>query len=448
MSAIASSIKSTAQSTYDLFVFGDSLSDTGNIFQRTVGLFPPSPPYFNGRFSNGPLAVETLAHSLGLNLSQTTNFAVGGARSGRTNIFENPLLPLGGLLTQIDRFSSQASAIGAGAEDLYVIWAGANDFLSQPSDLIATLNEVITNIATAVTTLAQRGARNIVVAQNPNFGRTPLAIERGLQQPLTQISTQLNAALASTLTLLEGSLGGANVILTDLFPIAESVVQNPAAFGFSNVTTPYLEGFSPADPAANPSQFFFWDDVHPTTRGHDLFAGVFRRTLISEITENVVRIGTSAADRLVGFAGDDLLRGLEGADALEGNAGGDALLGGAAADQLVGGGGDDRLTGGEGQDVMRGGIGRDRYIYTNVNELGDTILGFQANRDGIDLRQAFNQLNYQRGNRDRFVRTAQVGSDTAIRVDINGNTAGGFRTLTVLSDVVATTLSDSNFLLG
>jgi hypothetical protein len=48
-------------------VFGDSLSDTGNSFavttELTGGLFsiPPSPPYSNGRASNGALALEILA---------------------------------------------------------------------------------------------------------------------------------------------------------------------------------------------------------------------------------------------------------------------------------------------------------------------------------------------------------------------------------------------------
>ena len=63
-----------------LFVFGDSLSDSGNISALTGGLIPASPPYFNGRFSNGPIWVEHLAPALGFAFDSATDFALGGGR--------------------------------------------------------------------------------------------------------------------------------------------------------------------------------------------------------------------------------------------------------------------------------------------------------------------------------------------------------------------------------
>src|SRR4051794_146985 len=46
-------------------VFGDSLSDVGNVSAATGGAVPASPPYFHGRFSNGPVYAETLAEYVG-----------------------------------------------------------------------------------------------------------------------------------------------------------------------------------------------------------------------------------------------------------------------------------------------------------------------------------------------------------------------------------------------
>lgn len=59
-----------------LIVFGDSMSDNGNVAAAT-GFYPPA-PYAN-RFSNGPVAVEYMASALGLPL---IDFAYGGATTG------------------------------------------------------------------------------------------------------------------------------------------------------------------------------------------------------------------------------------------------------------------------------------------------------------------------------------------------------------------------------
>ena len=70
-----------------LYVFGDSLSDSGNAFLLTGG-FPPAP--YAQRASNGPVAVERLAFDLGLTLVPAalggTNYAVVGATTGPVQI--------------------------------------------------------------------------------------------------------------------------------------------------------------------------------------------------------------------------------------------------------------------------------------------------------------------------------------------------------------------------
>lgn len=435
-----------AQPGYDLFVFGDSLSDTGNLFQQTLGLIPPSPPYFNGRLSNGVLAVETLALQLGINLSLETNFALAGAQTGRINSNDNDLFQFGGLLDQIDQFKTEASTLGADSEDLYVVWAGANDFLGSVPNPAAAINTAVTNIATTVTSLVRLGAKNIVVAKQPNLGRVPLSLQAGQLERLTALSTAFNAALEASLIPLEQP-NGTNIILTDLFPVTEAVAQNPTAFGFSNTTTPYLNGLTPADPAADPNQFFFWDQVHPTTRAHNLFAEAFRRTVLTDIKDNITRTGTQAADRLVSFSGNDLLEGQAGADQLEGNAGNDRLLGGSQADTLLGGNQNDELTGGGGQDFLQGGLGQDWFIYQNANHGRDTIADFQISQDKIDLRQIFNRSGYDEPNRfAAYVRLTPAAGNTIVRVDSNGDAKGGFKALAQLLNVNADDLNAASFL--
>lgn len=57
-------------------VYGDSLSDNGNLY-GAIGV--PPPPYYMGRFSNGPVAAEYLANNLNVPL---TDWAWGGATTG------------------------------------------------------------------------------------------------------------------------------------------------------------------------------------------------------------------------------------------------------------------------------------------------------------------------------------------------------------------------------
>ena len=88
----------------NMVVFGDSLSDTGNLFIATGGTQPPAgQPYFNGRFSDGPLWVESLAAGLNLPLASNpylvggNNYAFAGARTGTSSSPPGLLAQVGGL---------------------------------------------------------------------------------------------------------------------------------------------------------------------------------------------------------------------------------------------------------------------------------------------------------------------------------------------------------------
>ncbi|KAJ2892230.1 hypothetical protein IWW38_003300, partial [Coemansia aciculifera] len=71
-------VAASAQATNPtLYVFGDSLSDTGTLKLLTLGLMPPS-PYWQGRFSSGPVWNEYLARLLNYNLYNT---AIAGGTS-------------------------------------------------------------------------------------------------------------------------------------------------------------------------------------------------------------------------------------------------------------------------------------------------------------------------------------------------------------------------------
>ena len=274
----------------DIYVFGDSLSDTGNAFAATGGLLPPSPPYFEGRVSNGPLWVETLAPQLALTSNPDINFAVNGATTGIINT-TNDLLPIPegapplliGLQTQIDEFIAETPATDPDA--LYVVGAGSNDYLGGEN---LDVQSSVGNLSVAVNKLASIGARNFVLPNIPDLGLTPLAqtLPPEQQQGLTLLSEGHNAALAAAIPILEQD-PNINIINVDVETVLDNIIANPDDFGFTNVTDSFL-----ASGVNNPDNFLFFDQIHPTTNTHNFVADEAIKS-ITEISELVSILETS-----------------------------------------------------------------------------------------------------------------------------------------------------------
>ena len=373
----------------EIFVFGDSLSDTGNSFKATQGLILPA-PYFKGRASNGPLALEILAaRNPNLALNPLNNFAFIGARTGDGNSNDDDLggANLPGLRDQIEVFRARIGTGKADEKGLYTIWAGPNDFLdflggSTSEDPAVLVAQGAANLTYAATTLNSLGAQKIVLPDMADLGQLPFS--RGFQAEATAISKAFNAAVALELGNLKF-----DVTEVDLFATTQEISKNPAKFGFTNVTDPLLPLQFSSTPPSNPEQFFFWDVFHPTTQGHAVLADTIDRTLTGEIPQlsfnqifgsnnNDVLYGTSANDDLRGGACNDFLSGCSGNDRLQGEDGNDQLFGGRGDDILSGGKGEDSLWGGQGNDIAFGGGDNDRLW----GESGDDIL---IGDDGDDL---------------------------------------------------------------
>jgi phospholipase/lecithinase/hemolysin len=264
-----------------IIAFGDSLSDTGTLFQITGGLVPPSPPYFEGRLSNGPIWIDYLADRFGLDDSATQSFAVGGAKAGRDNIstelFGLPeSLNLSGTLDQIDAFTAQARPV-ADSNTLFVVWAGGNDLLNLPSDpnqAFAGIVDAVANLSKGIIGLAQVGAEQILVPNSIDLGLAPFPRRNGLAEQATTASVVFNQLLDRVIPFLERGLG-INVIEVDLFSVSQRVAANPGEFGFTNVTDPLIEQTTPV----NPDGFFWWDQIHPTTRIHEIVADLFEAAI-------------------------------------------------------------------------------------------------------------------------------------------------------------------------
>lgn len=271
----------------DIYLFGDSLVDIGNAFSFSGGVIPQSPPYFEGRFSNGPIWIDNLANSLEVELDGDTNFAFGGSRTDNSNNFSDQLPegfpPLPGLQDQIESFLQQAPQ--ADPDALYVIFAGGNDYLTpNPTEV----QEALGNLSGAITRLAAVGARNFMVPNLPDLGATPIARDIGGEQQLgvSLLIEAHNASLAAGLATIEQD-PNINIIAFDSNSAFDNAIASPEDFGFTNVTDNFL-----TSGATNPDEFVFWDDIHPTARSHEIIADAAIKT-ITEIPELVSILETS-----------------------------------------------------------------------------------------------------------------------------------------------------------
>ena len=298
-----------------LFVFGDSLSDTGNnaaVFDTAGFPLPPgtlrtatpisSPtfipdlPYASNRYSNGPVWVEGLAAGLGLSAQPSllggTNFAFGGARSG----------PLGSsfpysLLDQTQFFlgatggyapSTALYVISGGgndARDAFALAAGGND----PTSLIAAY---ASDIGSIITDLETAGAHDILLVNVPDIGMTPAIRAYGASGMAlaSWVAGAMNTALNSMLgTLSPAMTDGIRVL--DTFTLVDDIVADPAAFGMTDVTSACAFSQACID---NPDTTFFWDGIHPTTAGHAILAQAALRTVPEPGTVLLIAIAALA----------------------------------------------------------------------------------------------------------------------------------------------------------
>lgn len=274
----------SANATYTAnYIFGDSLSDTGNFNALTGGALQP--PYWNGRFSNGPVYSEIVANSLGLAAdpffaSGGTNYAVGGARTDGHTIAA--LAPIASLQGQLGAFFNGNGGV-ADSNALYTLYIGSNDVFDA-IDIAAATNDfnsglaVIANAASIVgqslDSLAAAGAKTILVPTVTNLGLTPLV--PNLAKPLASaLASSFNSLVDTFIQSVLASSSDVRIVRPDLFGLLTDAVNNPASYGFTNVTTPCYDGYltTPGTTVcSNPDETLFWDPIHPTTAGHRLIA--------------------------------------------------------------------------------------------------------------------------------------------------------------------------------
>lgn len=242
-----------------LIAFGDSLSDAGNVYDLSGNIIP-SAPYWEGRFSNGPVWVEVLAARLGVASLRSRAggdvFAYAGTTSGSGSSYG--IAP--NLANQVAEYLARETPA---PQHLVAIWSGANDYFDGQRDE----SIVVGNLLDRVGQLADAGAVRFMLPNLPLLGETPAMATDPERTALNAVSLRHNELLRQRLAALRVARPALRIYELDVAGIFAAARSDPSAFGLSNVTDPAID----AD-LGRADEYLFWDPIHPTRVGHRIIA--------------------------------------------------------------------------------------------------------------------------------------------------------------------------------
>lgn len=325
--------KNSPQKITRVVIFGDSISDTGRLRKWTQVM--PAYPFFFGRFSNGGTWSDFLADAGDV---AVLNYSTGGAVS-KSNITStvkeiiNYIKDVGryfitgsvrNFITDYRKNELTNNKVPNADRTLFVLWVGANDFLSkfdrrsEINNFIdnpnlpgvgsqSVIDQTVLNIITEVRGLISIGAKNIVVGNLPDIGTTPrMSVDSKYKtdspedklefaEKLSEIIAAFNGKLVTELAKVQAPVGG-RIILFDAAQALKNLMTSKGPAGeanfdygidlqksFRDLGAPgkqaikigercyqggYLGSKNPSDICTNPSSMLFWDEVHPTAKGH------------------------------------------------------------------------------------------------------------------------------------------------------------------------------------
>lgn len=265
-----------------VIAFGDSLSDTQNMYNASTWRLPNPQSWYLGRFSNGPVWVEYLAGRLDLPLY---NWAVGGA-AGDTSY---GILP--GLKDQVASWRQYMKRDHNYRPEtsLFTVLIGGNDLVNygRPVDII------VADVKAALRDIIAAGGRHILLLNLPDVTRAPLFAQRKDKSEVAAQVAAYNAQLDKLVEQLMRQDSTLDLQLFDTHRMFEDIFAAPSGYRIANTVNSCLQIDQPTVVAytqhrtvraacVRPETYVFWDTMHPTTHTHQLLAERVLAQLLSE----------------------------------------------------------------------------------------------------------------------------------------------------------------------
>jgi phospholipase/lecithinase/hemolysin len=309
-----------------IVVFGDSLSDSGNVAHLTAtkyGVEIPGPyaDYTAGRFTDGADTLPPAENYFGVWVEQLaatfpskpavvdsldggTDYAYGFATTGSgTGLFT--FGPSDSLYVNVDNVGQQITDYLATKpkitdKTLFVVWGGAIDVLYATTEnqvIDAGIDQILN-----IQRLVDAGATQFIIPNLPPLGSVPrLNGSPATAVPATQASAVYNDVLGGGVALLRFLDFDKHPQLSelDVFSLFNKILRSPSSYSLVNVT------MSSQGMPVDPDTWLFWDDLHPTTRGHNILAVAAAGILAKgKSRDGFATVRDSSVDQHAGGAGD------------------------------------------------------------------------------------------------------------------------------------------------
>ncbi len=230
----------------DLFLFGDSYTDTGAYFALTNGTTAAA---YLGQLYGITMTTPQNAHPG----TDGVNFAESGARIsvGPTPPAVHPL----SLTQQVGEFQNDVTA-GAltfrSSSTLFMLLGGLNDHQ------MLTTAQIQAATTAQVATLYSLGARYFEIADIPS-----------LVPAFADSAAAVNPAIVSLIPTLKAEFPDAVIDLSNWGGDFDDILANPSKYGITNTTDPCRDLFNPTTPTcSNPGQYFYYYNAHPSDAAH------------------------------------------------------------------------------------------------------------------------------------------------------------------------------------
>jgi outer membrane lipase/esterase len=258
-----------------IVTFGDGNTDTGNVYNLTNHQWPLVPPYYQGRFTNGPIWVEKL------NIPNIIDYAYGGATIDNNNLIPGSIGPNGTLVPGIrqqivDYFVAYDIDTTDLSQTLYVIWAGGNEYFLD-SSLSADI--VVHALINAVNDLLVIGIQHLIVMNLP-----PLQSFPGNDQDyrLNTLVTEHNNYLLSNINKIRAEYPKISVQIFDLYSLIANILANNSIYTLNKIDKCWdIVNYTILSQCTNPNQYVFIDNYYFTSVVHQIIANNIHQFILS-----------------------------------------------------------------------------------------------------------------------------------------------------------------------